>query len=178
LREDQIAFLKSLPNASSFMRECLDIAIASKRGSTEKTICIYEASKELEEKINAQILVIETNGQETEEIEKKVERAQLYHKVAQNIANGEFQVQQHQGKWQVLAPISDGRYTRVTDGHDNEEEAKIRAMERGQIAIKNTKKELKELNQKKQRHQQYVEAQKAKLKDMQKNLEALYASMK
>jgi len=51
LREDQTAFLKSLSNASGFMRECLDVAISSERGSTEKTICLYEGAKELEAKI-------------------------------------------------------------------------------------------------------------------------------
>jgi len=175
LREDQIAFLKSLSNASTFMREALDLAISSERGSAEKTICLYEATKELETKIATQILVIETNGKETEEIEKKITRAQLHQKVAENIANGEFQVQQFRGKWRVLAPTTGDKYVIVTDGHISEEAAKTRGLEKGKIAIKNTKRAFKELEEKKQRHHQYVEAQKAKLKDMQRNLKKLYA---
>jgi len=63
-------------------------------------------------------------------------------------------------------------------GHDTEEEAKTKAKERGQIGIKNAKTNLKEINQKKKRHNIFLQAQKRKLKDMQKNLEALYANMK
>jgi len=178
LREDQITFLRNLDNASQFIREALDLFISnSDRSTAEKTICTYEASKELEDKITAQALLIKTNGKETEEIEKEVKRAQLYHKVAQNIANGEFQVQQSKGKWRVLASTTESKYTIVTDGHDTEEQAEAKAKERGQIAIKNTKKELKELNQKKQRHNTYLQAQKAKLRNMEKNLETLKASM-
>jgi len=178
LREDQIAFLKSVPNASGFMRECLDVAIASERGSTEKTISIYEGAKELEAKIASQALIIEGTQKETEKIEEEMKKVQLFLKVARNVGNGKFELQQFKGKWRALAPTTEGKYTIVTDSHDTEEEAEAKAKERGQIAIKNTKKELKELKQKKQRHNTYLQAQKRKLEDMQKNLEALYASMK
>jgi len=177
LREDQTAFLKSLSNASGFMRECLDVAISSERGSTEKTICLYEGAKELEAKITAQALLTETNGEEAEEIEKKIKKAQSFLKVAQRIANGEFEIEPYQGKFRVLAELEEDRYTVVTKGHDTEEEAKARAIEKGKIGIENMKCELKELAKKKQRHEQYVEAQKVKLKNMEENLQKLYSSM-
>ncbi len=178
MREDQIAFLKSLPNASSFMRECLDIAIASKRGSTEKTICLFQGAEELQTKIASQNLVIEDIRSESEKIEEEIKKVQLFLKVARNVADGKFELQQSKGKWRALAPTTEGKYTIVTDGHDTEEEAEAKAKERGKIAIKNMKKELKELRQKKQRHNIYLQAQKRKLEDMEKNLEGLYASMK
>jgi len=178
LREDQITFLQNLDNASQFVREALDVAIASQRGSAEKTICLYEATRELETKITAQALLIKTNGKETEEIEEKIRSAQKFLKVAQEVVDGQFQIEQHKGKLRVLAEIEENRYTVVTEGHDTEEEAKTKALEKGKISIENAKHELKKLEEKKQRHEQYVDAQKQKLKSMQKNLEVLQASIK
>ena len=179
LREDQIAFLRSLDNASSFVREALDVAIASERGSTEKTICLYEGTKELEAKIASQALILEGARKEAQKIEEEIKQPQFYLGIVQNVAHGKnIELRQVKGKWEALTPSKEGKYMRITSGHDTEEEAKTRAIERGKIGIKNMKRELKELEQKKQRHEQYVEAQKAKLKDMEKNLEALKASMK
>lgn len=160
------------------MRECLDVAIASQRGSAEKTITIFQGAEELQAKIASQALIIEGTQSESEEIEEKIKKVQLFLKVARNVANGKFELQQSKGKWRALAPTTEGKYTIVTDGHDTEEQAKARALERGKMGIKNMKRKLKELNQKKQRHNIFLQAQKRKLKDMQKSLEVLYANMK
>jgi hypothetical protein len=177
LREDQISFLKSLSNASSFMRECLDVAIASQRGSTEKTICLFQGCQELEGKITSQTLVIEGTEKQAEQIEEEVKEAEELVKVAQDVANGKFEVEEDTEGYKVVIQIGN-KLSTVTKNNTSEEEAREKAIERGKNAVENTTNHLKEVSQKKARHNLYLKAQQDKLQDMQKNLKTLYASMK
>ena len=178
LRQDQVQFLRNLDNASSFVREGIDLLVAkSDRTQAEKTIVLYEAIQELEDKITAQKVLIKSNGEKTEKIEEAIEEAQIFLKTAQKIANGYFQVQQHKGKFRVLYEREDDKFLLVSEG-DTEEEAKTTATEKGKSAVEVWKSNLKEAKQKKKAHQTYMDVQKAKLKDREKNLKMLEASMK
>jgi len=179
LRSDQISFLKSLPNASSFIRECLDVAISETRGNTERTICLYEGAKELEAKITNQVSKIKEARAEAEKIEEQNKEAQRFLKVAHAVSDGKFEVEQeNDGTFRILFAKEDGRFILVTDKHETEEEAKSEAIEKGKSSVKAWKADLKEAMKKKKAHEAYVRAQQAKLGDMKKNLEKLYASMK
>ena len=106
MRSDQITFLRGLDNASTFVREALDQFMAkSDRALAEKTISLYEGAKELEAKIASQAMIIKETRAQTEEIEKKIKKAQSFLKVAQNVANGEFEIEPYQGKFRVLAEL-------------------------------------------------------------------------
>ena len=178
LREDQISFLKSLSNASTFVREAIDQFLTkSDRTKAEKTIMTYKAIQELQTKIDVQALLIKTNGKETEEIEAEVREAEELVKVAEDVANGKFEVQEDTEGYKVVIQIGNNLST-VTKNNNSEEEAREKAIERGKVGVKNTTSHLKEVEQKKTRHNLYLKAQQAKLQDMQENLKTLYTSMK
>lgn len=178
LREDQIAFLKSLPNASSFIREALDVSISGSRGNAERIIAIHEGIKELETKIVSQNLVLEGAQKETEKIEEKIKQEKFWFQIAQNIARGNFEVKEHDGKFRVLYETEEGENILVTKDCDTKEEAQRKGVEKGKEGIRNVRDRIKELQEKKRIHKRYVEAQKTKLKAMEDNLQNLYASMK
>jgi hypothetical protein len=177
LRQDQTNFLKSLSNASSFMREILDVAIASQRGSTEKTITIFQGAEELEGKITSQTLIIEGAQKQAQEIEEQVKETEELVKVAEDVASGKFQVEEDSEGFKVVIQIGN-KFSTVTKENDSEEEAREKAIERGKVGVKNTTSHLKEVKQKKARHTLYLKAQQDKLRHMQENLKTLYASMK
>jgi chromosome segregation ATPase len=178
LREDQLDFLRTLNNASAFVREAIDQFLTkSDRTQAEKTIVMYEAIQELETKITNQEQVIEDAERQAEQIEEEIKEVEELVKVAKDVADGKFEVQEDTEGYKVVIQIGN-KLSTVTKDNDSEEEARKKAIEKGKIGVKNTTSHLKEVEQKKTRHNLYLKAQQAKLQDMQENLKTLYTSMK
>ena len=179
LRSDQIDFLRSLDNASSFVRESLDqFVVKSDRTQAEKTICLYEGARELELKIKALRLVVDTQKEQSEKFDKDIQEAEMFLRLAQKIAKGQFEIEKHGNKFRALIKREDvDRFVRITEG-DTEEGVRAETMQRCKQGVKGWKKSLDKAKQKKKAHQAYMKAQKQKLRDMQTNLQKLYVSTK
>ena len=153
LREDQLAFLRKIENASSFIREALDQLIAkSDRAKAEKTIVTYNAIQELRDRIDVQALLIETNGEKTDKLNEAIEEAKMFLRLAQKIAKGQFEIEKHGNKFRALIKREDAdSYVRITEG-DTEEHVRTESAERGKQGVKGWKKSLEEAKQRKKAH--------------------------
>ena len=180
LRPDQIAFLKTISNASAFIREALDNLIAeTDRSCLEKTIALHEAVNELEEKIREQIETIRQVKNETPSLDFDIKKLERWVIFCEEIMKGKFDVYEIMGSHGSLfeaCKSDDGRSVKIAEGQTRQE-ASDKAQEKITELLKKQRSRLTQLIERRQRQTQLLETHQRKLENMKVQLEKLKSKL-
>jgi len=178
LREDQIQFLKTLPNASQFVRESLDMQINNtERTQAEKTISIFNGIKELTTRIQDQKNKVEQAEKEAIIIEEQHKKAQKNLKLLKEALTGNFQIEHNYSGYKTYITTTEGKRIILTEDQPTEEQARTATMKKLKAAIHNYTQSLEQTTTKKHIHSNYLQAEKTKLASITDNLQKLQTTL-
>lgn len=175
LRPDQLDFLKSLENASSFVREAIDGKIAdTERVSNERVIALHEAYEELKEKIPIEEERIQAIKNRISKIDHDIERAEKMISICRDLLDGKIEpnhiLQWGGGAYYEIRAEFDGKDKRFGRG-DTEEEAIANGKQIGEHGLPTVQGYLEGYITDKKHHTQLLKAHEGRLRDMQAKLE-------
>jgi len=177
-REDQIQFLKTLHNASIFVREAIDQTIASSdRTEAEKTIVLYNGIQELENHIQNQKTKLEQAEKEATQIEEQHKKAQKNLKLLKEALTGNFQIEHNYAGYKTHITTTEGKRIILTEEQPTEEQAKNATIEKLKLGVQNYSENLERATTQRDIHSTYLQAEKTKLASMTRNLEKLQTTL-
>ena len=178
LRDDLINFIKQIPNPNQFVTEALELFICKKqhnnRINAEKTLYLFNAGKHLQAEIDKQKLNIQEAERETVKIEKRMQETRAFMQTYTKIIQGKFTVEkQDYAGYRAVATRPDGTLLVVTQNRTSPKDAKTSAILKAKQIFPRHAKNYGKLKTKQRIAEKRLQAERAKLYDMEKNLKTL-----
>ena len=178
LRDDLAKILNHTYKPNQFITEALDLFIIKTKNKTridaELTLYLFHAGKHQQTSIDKQKIQVQQAERETVKIEKAMQQTKDYIQTFTDVAKGKIQIDKHElGGWRAIGLRPDNTLIVITQDHTSSKNAKTAAIRQAKERIPRHAQNYGKLQVKQKIAEKRLQAERAKLYDMQKNLKQL-----